>query len=115
MTFMFASVVFLQYEDAEYLAKQIADEPKLGRPAPGDKESLNALLPAGFFEYQDALTIRLAELSVAARSRDDMKLVEAFGSVAKTCVACHSAYLNEDLDSAEDGDPGDDASLSTSP
>lgn len=112
MTFLLASLIFLQYDDVDYLAKQIAGEPKLGRPAPGDKDSLNALLPASFFDYQDQLTISVAELSAAAQSHDDMKLVDAFGKVARTCVACHSAYLHDDIAPEEDGPSGHGPSLS---
>lgn len=104
MTFLLASVVFLSYDDARSLAIEIVEEPKLGRPAPGERDTLNALLPEPFFEYQDQLAIHAADLAAAAQDRHDEKLVAAFGAVARTCVACHAAYLDEE----SDGDSGDE-------
>jgi hypothetical protein len=96
MTYLLASVVFLEYDDARSLALEIVNEPKLGRPAPGERDSLNALLPAPFFEYQDRLAIHAGELAAAAQAHQDDKLVASFGALAETCVACHAAYLNEE-------------------
>lgn len=105
LVFLLSSVVLLHYDDAEELAQMIADEPKLGRPVPGDEKSLNALLPSGFFVYQDALTERAKELAAAARAKEDARLVKAFGALSETCVGCHSAYLNEELSTVPDKSP----------
>lgn len=96
MTFLLASVVFLEYDEARSLALTIANEPMLGRPAPGEHNTLNALLPAPFFEYQDQLAVHAGELAAAAQAHQDDKLVAAFGALAETCVACHAAYLKDD-------------------
>jgi hypothetical protein len=102
LVFLLSSVVLLRYEEAEELAQMIVDEPKLGRPVPGDDASLNALLPSGFFVYQDALSERAKELVTAAREQDDAKLSKTFGALSETCVGCHSAYLNDELEHLED-------------
>lgn len=107
LVYLLSSVVLLHYEEAEELAQMIANEPKLGRPAPGDDASLNAMLPSGFFVYQDALTERAKELAEAARARQDAKLVKAFGALSETCVGCHSAYLNDELSKTPDTKPAE--------
>jgi hypothetical protein len=76
------------------------------------EREVGAHLPEAFFDYQDALTISVAELSAAAQLEDDIKLVEAFGKVAQTCVACHSAYLHEDLAPEHDDLGVDDPTVS---
>jgi hypothetical protein len=97
LTFLLESVVFLRYDETEALARLLADEPKLGRPAAGDVESLNALLPDAFFVHQDQLSQRAKALAAAAKAKDDGSLVKAFGSLTETCVGCHAAYLHDDL------------------
>ncbi|HEX6244279.1 MAG TPA: cytochrome c [Polyangiales bacterium] len=104
LTFLLADVVLLQYEEAEELADLLAHEPKLGRPTPGDTDSLNALLPEAFFIHQAQLRERAALLAEAARARDDAGLVKAFGALAETCVGCHSSYLNDPLNAVPDHD-----------
>jgi hypothetical protein len=104
LSFLLVSVVLLDYAAAERLAQLIADEPKLGRPHPTEKDTLNALLPASFFVHQDQLTERARGLSLAAREKDDAKLGKAFGALAETCVGCHSTYLHEELEAARSAD-----------
>jgi len=108
LTFLLADVVLLQYAQAEELAQLLADEPKLGRPAPGDVDSLNALLPEAFFVYQDQLAERAKVLGQAAHAKNDAALVKAFGALAETCVGCHSTYLHDPLRSAANHDEGID-------
>lgn len=103
MTLLLGSVVCLEHDDAEFLATQIAEEPKIDRPDAGDTDSFNALLPRSFFDYQDALYASVAQVATAARRHQDMELAKAFGALTGTCVACHSAYLHDELD----GKPGD--------
>jgi hypothetical protein len=98
LSFLLVSVVLLDYAGAERLAQLIADEPKLGRPHPDEKETLNALLPSSFFVHQDELTERAKALSLAARDKNDATLGKAFGALAETCVGCHSTYLHEELE-----------------
>jgi hypothetical protein len=97
LTFLLANVILLQYGDAAELAQILADEPGLGRAAPGDLKSLNALLPEAFFGYQAELRERAKTLAVAARAKDDTAFVKAFSAVAETCVGCHSSYLHDPL------------------
>lgn len=92
------AVLMLEYDLTHVLAVGMAAEPKLGRPAPGEKGTLNALLPSAFFVQQDALTTSAKQLAAAAESKDDVRIAASFGDVAKACVGCHSAYLNAELD-----------------
>ena len=96
LTYLLADVVLLDFESAEQLGEDIAAEPPLARPLPGDKESLNAMLPNAFFEYQDQLKVRAARLGRAAKAKDRVDLVAAFGALAETCVGCHAAYLYDE-------------------
>ncbi|MEY4514328.1 MAG: hypothetical protein RLZZ450_6450 [Pseudomonadota bacterium] len=107
MTALMIHVLLLDYEVAAILSSDLAREPKLGRPRPDEKGTLNALLPAKFFVHQDELAASATALAQAARARDDQKLVEAFGAVAKSCVGCHSSYLHEDLEPLGHEEPGE--------
>lgn len=91
------AVVLLDYEVVRLLAARMVDEPVLGRPAPGDDKSINALLPKSFFVHQDALGSATRALAQAASGTDDAKLVAAYNDVAQSCVGCHSAYLHDEL------------------
>jgi hypothetical protein len=104
LTFLLANVILLQYDDAAELAQLLADEPKLGRAAAGDLESLNALLPESFFVFQNQLSERAKALAAAARAKDDSAFVKAFGAVAETCVGCHASYLHDPLHTRVDHD-----------
>lgn len=97
LTFLLAAVVLLHYDDVVELADMIADEPKLGRPLPGDHDSLNALLPTAFFDYQDKLTAQARELSAVAREKDAEAAGRLLGGLTETCVGCHAAYLQDEL------------------
>jgi len=102
LTFLLESVVFLRHDETEELARLLAEEPKLGRPGPGDKDSLNALLPDAFFVHQDQLTERARSLADAAKAKDVQGLAKAFGSLTETCVGCHAAYLHDELRHGEE-------------
>jgi len=91
-----ASVVMLNYREAKQLAHDIAQEPKLGRPRPGEKDTLNALLPESFFFYQDQLAERARVVELAAEEKSDANLGRALGMLTETCVGCHSTYLPEE-------------------
>lgn len=101
MILLLESVILLNYDAAEILADELVAEPMLGRPAPGERDTLNALLPPAFFDYQDQLKQRARTLRDAARARADGELMQAFTGVAETCVGCHAAYLYEDDERAE--------------
>ncbi len=96
MMLLLVSVMMLQHEDTELLAQQVASTPRLGRPAPGESGTLGSLLPARFFELQDELQARARAMADAARTKDDSRIVRAYGQLAETCVSCHSVYLNPD-------------------
>jgi hypothetical protein len=98
LSFLLVSVVLLDYVAAEQLAQLIANEPRLGRPGPDEKETLNALLPSSFFVHQDQLLERANALALAARAKNDATLGKAFGALAETCVGCHSTYLHDELE-----------------
>lgn len=87
------AVVLLRRPIVAELAANIANEPRIGRPLPDGDEELNAVLPERFFVLQDELRDRAKSVAEAARRRDDAKLATAFGLLAQSCVACHSAYL----------------------
>lgn len=108
MVFLVNSVLLLEYVDVAWLADRIAEEPKLGRPRPNEKDTLNALLPKKFFDYQDDLSAQARGLGEAARKQDDEQLVEAFSALTKTCVGCHATYLDEDADDFEHEEPDDE-------
>jgi len=105
MVLLMESVVLLNYDLAKVLADELVAEPKLGRPAPGEKDTLNALLPAAFFSYQDQLAARARTLASAAESRSHQQLMAAYVGVAESCVGCHAAYLYEDDEAASDSEP----------
>ncbi len=97
MTLLMAAVLMLNYEMAEDLARSIHSEPKLSRPGPGELDTLNAQLPPVLFDLQDQLSVRAQGLIDAAHARDAKNLVKAFGAMSETCVACHSAFLRENV------------------
>jgi len=84
-------VVVLDYDGVARSAGEIFDEPALARPVSGDE--LNGVLPERFFELQDALRAEARQLVAAAAARDNARVSEAFGGLAKTCLACHQVYL----------------------
>lgn len=94
MMLLLISVMTLQHEDSELLAQQVAAEPRLGRPAPGESGTISSLLPPRFFDLQEELQVRARSMAEAARSKDDTGIVRAYGQLAETCVSCHSVYLN---------------------
>lgn len=96
MMLLLLSVMTLHQNDTELLAEQVAAEPRIGRPGPAEKGTLNALLPTRFFGFQDELTARAHALAEAARASDNGRIVHAYGQLVETCVSCHSVYLNPD-------------------
>jgi len=96
MMLLLVSVMTLRHEDTELLANEVAAEPRLGRPGPGEKGTINALLPARFFALQDELLERAHAVAAAARAKDNGRIVRAYGQLAETCVSCHSVYLEPD-------------------
>jgi hypothetical protein len=99
MMFLVASVVLLNHDVAADLSGGIADEPRLARPAAGERDSLNALLPRRFFELDDELRERSRAVATAAKLKDDALLAKAYGQLVETCVSCHAVYLQDQPES----------------
>jgi len=91
---LLVTVLTLGHEDSAHLAREVAAEPRIGRPSPGEKDTLNALLPARFFELQDELRERALSVADAADAKDSGRVVRAFGKLTETCVSCHAVYLD---------------------
>ena len=89
------AVLLLDYDTTQKLARQVSTEPLLARPLSGDASELNALLPERFFTLQDELKTHAAALARVAPRHDPEAMAEAYGRLARTCVACHQVYLNE--------------------
>jgi hypothetical protein len=87
------AVTLLERERVKAIATDIANEPRLVRPMPGDEDALNAALPAQLFVLQDELRLRAKALATAADKPNDPALATSFGRLTETCVACHSAFL----------------------
>lgn len=88
-----SSALNLAYAEVEVAAGEIAGEPQLARPSPDERDTLNARLPARFFDLQDALVAQAKELRSAAEAKDGPRMARAYGQLSETCVACHAAYL----------------------
>ena len=104
MMLLLVSVMTLHHEDTELLAEQVGAEPRLGRPSPGEKGTISALLPPRFFGLQDQLVERAHAVAEAARAKDNGRIVRAYGQLAETCVSCHSVYLTPDSEFELPGD-----------
>ena len=104
MILLLESVILLNYDLTAILANEIVAEPKIGRPAGDETNTLNALLPAAFFDHQDQLALRAAEVASAATAKKDAQLMAAFARLTESCVGCHAAYLYEDDERMKDGE-----------
>lgn len=93
MMFLVASVILLNHDVAAQLSDGLASEPRLARPAAGERDTLNALLPDRFFELDDELRERSRSVAVAAKLKDDTRLAQAYGQLVETCMSCHAVYL----------------------
>lgn len=91
MRALVSRAVVLDYDGTARVAGEIFDEPALSRPIGGDE--LNGLLPARFFDLQDAMRAQARMMVDAAARRDSKRVAEAFGALAKSCIGCHDAYL----------------------
>jgi Cytochrome C' len=96
MMLLLVSVMTLSHQDTQHLAEEVAAEPRLGRPSPGEKDTINARLPPRFFVLQDQLRERANAVAAAAAANDDARIVRAYGQLAETCVSCHTVYLDPD-------------------
>jgi cytochrome c556 len=89
------SVVMLDYDRTAKLADSIVEDTMLARPLTGDASELNNQLPEKFFTLQDDLRTQARTLSDAAKRHDPEAMSDAFGKLSRTCVRCHSVYLQE--------------------
>ena len=92
MRTLVSRAIVLDYDGTARVAGEIFDEPALSRPIGGDE--LNGLLPARFFDLQDAMRAQARMMVEAAARRDSKRVAESFGALAKSCIGCHDAYLN---------------------
>lgn len=83
--------VVLDFDGTARAAGEIFDEPALARPIAGDE--LNGLLPARFFDLQDAMRAQARVMVDAAARRNSKAVADSFGALAKSCIGCHDAYL----------------------
>lgn len=93
MSRLVQAVLLLERDIARELATSIANEPRITRPTPGASDELNAALPEQFFARQDELRERAKALAQAAKEGTDDALAQRLGELTRTCVGCHSAYL----------------------
>ena len=91
MRTLVSRVVVLDYDGTARAAGEIFDEPALARPIAGDE--LNGLLPARFFDLQDAMRAQARVMVDAAARRNSKAVADSFGALAKSCIGCHDAYL----------------------
>jgi Cytochrome C' len=94
MLMLVQGVLLLQRDVVSEMAKSIVGEPRLTRPIEGGMGDLNSALPERFFVLQDELHSRAAALVEAVKTEDDVALAARLGDLTRTCVSCHSAYLN---------------------
>jgi len=101
LEWLLANVLMLNRENVEIWATGLAKTPLIARPTGADNDTLNAQLPARFFDLQDDLKKAATDLATAAHGHDDRAMSKAFGRLTETCVACHSVYLDDALSPAE--------------
>ena len=94
------SVTLLQREKAHRFATEIATEPRLTRPMPGDDQSFNNGLPERLFVLQDELRSRAKTLATVAQGSNDEAMASSLGLVLQTCVSCHSLFLSPEATAA---------------
>ncbi len=87
------AAIILDLESVEFHAREIANEPTLSRPMPGEADTLSAAVPKRFFDLQDQLKLQAKALAEAAHQRDKNKVAHTFGQIAETCMVCHSEYM----------------------
>src|SRR6266545_2558750 len=89
------SSLLLQYELIVERSEGVMSEPRIARPREGDERDLiNHVLPARFFDLQEELHRQADELLRAAERRDDEGIAGAYGHLAGTCIRCHALYLH---------------------
>lgn len=96
MTVLMWSIIFLDVEGAAEFARVIQDQKWLERPADPAAVPEDERVPEAIYGFQEDIVRRAKSLAATADKADKHQaagLAEAFGAVARTCVACHAAYL----------------------
>lgn len=96
MTVLMWSIIFLDVDGSAEFARVIKDQPWLERPADPMAVPEDERVPEAIYAYQDEIKQRaevLAEMAESSSKMNASGLADAFGAVARTCVACHAAYL----------------------
>lgn len=96
MTVLMWSILFLDVDGSAEFARVIKDQPWLQRPADPSAVPEDERVPEAIYAYQDEIVARAKKLAAMADGTNKLNatgLADAFGAVARTCVACHAAYL----------------------
>jgi hypothetical protein len=88
------AVALLDRPAIQSLAEPIMDGEVIAQGAAPISEDDRRRLPQEFFLEQIALSTIARQLAVAATHGDEIGISDRFGSLARTCVACHSGYLH---------------------
>ena len=91
------AVTLLQRDQAKRFATEIANEPRMLRPLPGDEASFNSGLPERLFVLQDELRSRAQTLATLSGSGTDTAMASSLGLLMQTCVSCHSLFLSPEV------------------
>jgi hypothetical protein len=96
MSGLVRAVVLLDRPTVTNMARRIADEELLARAESPGLDPWRPLLPKAFFIEQDALRSAARDLAQAASEEAPADVLgERFGTLTRTCVRCHSAYLHD--------------------
>jgi len=98
MTVLMWSIIFLDVDGSAEFARVIKDQPWLERPADPTSVPEDERVPEAIYKYQEEIKSRADTLAAMADGSNKLNaagLADAFGAVARTCVACHAAYLYE--------------------
>ena len=112
MSNLVRAVVLLDRPTVVTLSQRIADEEIVARAGTTTQDGKRLPLPYQFFTEQDAMRSAAQQLAgTAAHSPDgltasDSALADRFATLARTCVACHSAYLHGRIELQPQWDSG---------
>lgn len=84
-------LVVLDNDGAARIAGRVYDESNLSGPSGTDR--LGQILPPQFFALQARLKAEAKSIVEGAARGDANTQAEHFGSLMKTCIACHQTYL----------------------
>lgn len=96
MTVLMWSIIFLDVDGAAEFARVIQDQKWLERPADPAAVPEDERVPEPIYAFQDDIVARAKALAATADNAEKHQaagLADAFAGVARTCVACHAAYL----------------------